>query len=173
MFDVQNRRAIRGETMIYYTKNFSSETTPKRIDLELVRHRITLFHLFASGEKCTFRKAIARIRFVLMTCGKAEEIAVYCNGVFAHSSLINPKCIKYPFLDNNEYVIGPCITEKAFRGQGIYPYVLNWITESYCENARYYMFVNDDNYASIRGIEKAGFEYRGEAYEDRLKHYHI
>ena len=45
------------------------------------------------------------------------------------------------------------------------------------------IFINFDDFAdrtvalidelSIRGIEKAGFGYRGEVHEDRLKHYHI
>jgi RimJ/RimL family protein N-acetyltransferase len=52
-----------------------------------------------------------------------------------------------------------CLTLPAYRGQGIYPRVLKHITE-YCREqyvTDIFMAVDRDNFASIRGIEKAGF----------------
>ena len=66
-------------------------------------------------------------------------------------------------LKPNEAEIKYCLTSKKYRGHGIYPAVLNVIS-NYLYNKGYvrvYVCVNNDNYASIRGIEKAGFKLVG------------
>jgi len=57
-------------------------------------------------------------------------------------------------------VIGPCVTAPSYRGRGIYPMVLAAICRDRRRlgQRRAYMVVNVDNHASIRGIEKAGFQ---------------
>lgn len=63
--------------------------------------------------------------------------------------------------DSRVPVIGYSHTEPQYRGKSIYPAVLNYIlhdlrARSVSSNA--YILVDPRNKASIRGIEKAGFE---------------
>lgn len=54
-----------------------------------------------------------------------------------------------------------CLTLPAFRGKGLYPNVLKVVAKYLKEKAfwRVFISVKADNPVSIRGIEKAGFEY--------------
>ena len=55
-------------------------------------------------------------------------------------------------------VIGDCHTDNAFRGKGIYPYMLVHIyRELLTAHKEIYILVSPENAPSIRGIEKAGF----------------
>ena len=73
-----------------------------------------------------------------------------------HKSARIGKCYKLNFLNKDEYEIGPCYTTKSWRGKGIYPFVLKQIISD-VPMANYYMFVDEKNLSSIRGVEKAGF----------------
>ena len=77
----------------------------------------------------------------------------------AHTTYLIPKCRKFDFMGSSDWEIGPCITAREFRGQGIYPKVLNHITSSFGNNETiFYMIVEENNLSSIKGIEKAGFK---------------
>lgn len=56
-------------------------------------------------------------------------------------------------------VIGDCFTSKAYRGQSIYPFVINSIARNLLSknNQEVFVVVNQSNASSIKGIEKAGF----------------
>jgi len=116
--------------------------------------------LYLPGEKKNMKTTLVRLYFQAMTLGKAKLYYVVDEtGRTAHVSYVVPKCFKFSFLDKRDYEIGPCFTAPEFRGQGIYPTVLNYVTENVGANdAVFYMVVDDKNVASIRGIEKARFE---------------
>ncbi|MCM1219340.1 MAG: hypothetical protein NC548_33080, partial [Lachnospiraceae bacterium] len=77
-------------------------------------------------------------------------------GAICHFSYVIPKNIKYAFLNKGEHSIGPCNTSEKFRGQGLYPYMLSYIVNKNPKN-NYYVFIREDNVASIHGAVKAGF----------------
>ena len=84
------------------------------------------------------------------------------DGRVIHTSCVIPKCVKFLFLEKNEYEIGPCYTDPNHRRKGIYCCVLNYITShSALKASKFYMIVHEDNLASIKGIEKAGFKRTG------------
>lgn len=56
----------------------------------------------------------------------------------------------------NAFTIGECVTSNNYKGQGIYPSVLKKIKADY-KNDQLIVFVQPNNLASIKGIEKAGF----------------
>lgn len=93
----------------------------------------------------------------LITMGNYTLYSVLneCDEVVHKSAKIG-KCYKFMFLGNKEFEIGPCYTLEKWRGRGIYPFVLKTIIEDE-PDANYYMFVNENNTSSIRGVEKAGF----------------
>lgn len=62
----------------------------------------------------------------------------------------------YKFLPSKGIHLCYCETLPEFRGKGYYPLLLNYIQNDFKER-ELYMIVEHDNYASIKGIEKAGF----------------
>lgn len=64
----------------------------------------------------------------------------------------------------NEYkspVIGDCFTKQEFRGQSIYPYMLQKVAKDTLRKSnKVFVLVSPDNIPSIRGIEKAGFKFK-------------
>ncbi len=116
--------------------------------------------LAISDEHLTVKIMIVRLIFWAMTNGRAEIVYVVSDdGDIMHTSYLIPKCYKFDFMGKYDFEIGPCVTKEKYRGNGIYPYVLKAITESYGNGTtEFYMIVSDDNISSIKGIEKAGFE---------------
>ncbi|HYH16560.1 MAG TPA: GNAT family N-acetyltransferase, partial [Flavisolibacter sp.] len=56
-------------------------------------------------------------------------------------------------------------TLPAFRGRGLYPYLLQWIIRyERGESDRFWIIHAPENHASRQGIIKAGFEYVGQLY---------
>lgn len=73
-------------------------------------------------------------------------------------------------LDENSVEIKFCLTLPNFRGKGIYPNVIYKIKQFLYNKGvkRAFMCVNEDNFSSIKGIEKAGFELVGRTTLNKL-----
>lgn len=76
--------------------------------------------------------------------------------------------MKFKFLKNKDVEIGPCVTDFKHRGKGIYPAVIQSIVKDKGYSNDFYMIVDENNIASIRGIEKAGFMFIGTIIRDGL-----
>lgn len=87
----------------------------------------------------------------------------YVNGTEAHRSLLfDHTRLPGQFGYGHFPVIGGCVTPPDFRGQRIYPHVLNYIAQdvfSQGDTPKILILVAPDNHASIRGIERAGFQF--------------
>ena len=115
--------------------------------------------LLLPGETGGVKKIGARLLFQILTLGKAKVFFVADGGNLMHTSYVVPRCVKFPFMGNGDYEIGPCFTYPQYRGKGIYPSVLKAICNCVGdENTTFYMIVDENNIASIKGIEKAGFQ---------------
>ena len=135
----------------------------------LLRHRI-------KGERIGCKNRISRIYLWLISRGNAKIVYVKsADSLIMHTSCVMSKCKKFTFMRDNDFEIGPCVTKDEYRGQGIYPRVLNYITSSFGEDgAVFYMIVEENNTSSIKGIEKAGFEKCGVVQKSRfLKKYYV
>jgi hypothetical protein len=84
------------------------------------------------------------------------DILVHRSRVFQSSRLLGNFHISGPLI-----TIGDCFTDDRYRGLGIYPMVLRKIAYEYREKAQVFILVAPDNIPSIRGIEKAGFQFMG------------
>jgi RimJ/RimL family protein N-acetyltransferase len=88
------------------------------------------------------------------------------NGLQCYSSLVSVEGFRVPdrarilFRGTTDAYVGDCVTPPAHRGQGIYPCGLVQLAHRLrAENRRaLYLFVERDNLASIRSIQKAGFQ---------------
>ncbi len=131
---------------------------------------------YMKGENPDLRTTVVRCFFQIMTFGKAKLVcAVNKNGDTVHASYVVPRCFKFSFLGNNDYIIGPCFTRPDHRGQGIYSKVLEYIcSQKTEEDTIFYMCVDDGNLPSVKGIEKAGFKKCGVVHKTRvLKRYYL
>ena len=138
------------------TKNDSAEMNIDEMDIGVFSPGIT--RLILNGEKRTFKLLLVRFLFWISTRGRVKIYYATQNGELVHTSCVIPKCYKFPFLDNEDYEIGPCVTYPKFRGKGVYPWMLKHICSSIGdEKTVFYMIVDETNISSIKGIEKAGF----------------
>ncbi|RIW12253.1 hypothetical protein D0X99_19415 [Algoriphagus lacus] len=82
------------------------------------------------------------------------DVLVHRSRVFFSSRLLSNFHIGGPLI-----TIGDCFTDDRYRGMGIYPMVLRKIANEYCMKTQVFILVASDNVPSIRGIEKAGFQF--------------
>ena len=155
-----------------YKKAYSDEEIFGQDDLSIEIVVPTMRNGFIlRGEKKQLSVKLWCVRFLLQiaTFGKAR---VYCyrqNGQLVHTSYVVPKCYKFPFLSKHDYEIGPCTTYPDYRGKGYYPLMLKYICSTVgTEKTIFYMIVDENNIASIKGIEKAGFQRCGSVRRTRI-----
>ena len=119
----------------------------------------------------SFKAYFNRIWFWLITGG---DFTVYYTisereGVITHASCVLGKCFKLPFMAKTDYYIGKCSTRREYRGQGIYPSVLHFISSD-LRGVKLWLLIRPTNEASIHGAEKAGFLRAGMVYKLKGKY---
>lgn len=147
--------------LLYCSKKQTSQATDfTNLDDTIVEFTPSVCNgFFRKGEQRNFKKLLVRLLFQSMTFGKAKLVcAVGENNQVMHTSYVVGRCYKFPDLGKEDYTIGPCFTEPACRGKGIYPQVLRYICANLGdERTTFYMSVDSQNNSSVKGIEKAGF----------------
>lgn len=136
---------------------------------------LTPFHLYQKSENISLKTLLVRWYFSIITGGQARVYYYMVEGKIVHTSVVIPKCFKFPYMENKSYCIGPCQTNIEYRGQGIYPKTIAHILndQKYIDS-KIYMVVNDTNKSSIRGIEKSGFRLCGTIRKSKfLKRYYM
>lgn len=90
-----------------------------------------------------------------------KRYSIKRDSLLVHQSFLYERAFLLRLLNETGPVIGNCFTNSKFRGQSIYPYVLNYIAkEQLLEDKvkQIFVIVNKNNISSIKGIEKAGFQ---------------
>ncbi len=102
-----------------------------------------------------------KLEYVILNETRANKKRFYIeeNDYIIHESFLYPKVYLLRILNKKGPVIGDCFTHKKYRGQSIYPYVINQIAKNVLvtTNKEVFVIVNRVNLNSIKGIEKAGF----------------
>lgn len=78
-----------------------------------------------------------------------------------HYTLCIGKCKKFPFLDKNDYILGPSWTRDDTRGQRLLAKMLNYVSCDILKkypDANIYTVVREENVASTKGVLKADFK---------------
>jgi len=101
-----------------------------------------LYLFFSYGGRRSF------IDFVEGNDGKIE----FCALIVPYSKMAK----RYPFVGNSEYSIIACLTDKKYRGRGIYSNQLEMIKKSGISKNGYVIWASRDNIYSNNGIIKAG-----------------
>lgn len=81
------------------------------------------------------------------------------DGKKIHKSTLFKKVFLLDVINKKGPAIGDCFTDSKYRGQSIYPYVINVITNDALQagSKEVFIIVDKDNQSSINGIEKAHF----------------
>lgn len=137
-----------------------------------------IYYKFLSKQACMFEKNIPngfKIDIVIplsftfhdiiwrfFSVGQYREyrlIEVATDKVVAKAQVM-PKIYIFNFMDKGLNIhIGPCSTLKEYRGRGFYPLLLYKIINDYRSKVScFYIFCDEYNNSSVRGIEKVGFQ---------------
>ncbi len=77
--------------------------------------------------------------------------------VVVHKSFLYKNVRVLQLIGKSGLVIGSCYTNPIYRGRGIYPKIIIYITKDNKNKGEIFMVVDHQNYSSIKGIEKAGY----------------
>jgi len=154
----------RGEAFVLYRGQELVDIVPQ---IEVKTEILPLYSL----DKQVVEKIVglqSRLSFVYLrfVFGSAETYLAlaWMGEQLVHIGWITPskKCKKrFPYIPEKAYMIGPCQTAPSFRGNRIFPFVLQQISRSLPGCDEYWISANEKNLASIRGIEKAGARHVG------------
>ncbi len=119
-----------------------------------------LFRLFLVGEKKNLLKVfiLAIYDFLFSFSKQKVRLYVYLNEkeIFSYLAVQH---VKYhmPWIVEEGLEIGAVYTLPKYRGKGLYSYSLETLIKN--DKRAYFMIVDSENIGSIKGIEKAGFQY--------------
>lgn len=123
----------------------------KKYKVEIFRPSLFRFRLHKSG-------ILIYIFWYLFTFGRYFILYIKDGDRIIHYSHCFTKFYKFPFMTRKDLEIGPCWTDSQYRGQSLYPFAISHIYEQFRGKYKnFYIFTSQDNIASQRGIEKAGF----------------
>ncbi len=86
-----------------------------------------------------------------------DKNCIHRSWVKSNNQIVYPHWTLPYKLKNNEVFIHYCETAPEARGKNIYPHVLSHISNDF-KDKKIIIAVNKNNHASLRGIQKAGFE---------------
>ena len=92
-----------------------------------------------------------------------------------HYTYVMKKSYKFPFMKENDYMIGPSVTPEQFRRQGLFYRAVvfseNEITANN-KDANFIGLVREENMPSRKGLEKCGLVNTGRKFtKDKIKVY--
>ena len=153
---------------IYFKKSLNDinqETNTIQFDpsFKYLIFRPTIMRLIPEGINGKFFILWGIFSFIWSLQRKPYEVHIlYKDSQVVHYSVVLPKCYKFPFMNKKDIEIGPCWTHPDYRGKGIYPKMLNVICNRFAKNKENaWIFCEENNHASQRGILKAGFSFVG------------
>lgn len=118
-----------------------------------------LLFSFPAGKKIEELKSDFKVEFD----SKSNEYRIADGDILVHRSKIfyGSRLLRNFYINSSLVTIGDCFTDDRYRGLGIYPMVLRRIANEFADKVQVFILVAPNNEASIRGIEKAGFQFMG------------
>lgn len=136
---------------LLYISEESAEVRPHRLPFPISIKCFSKKHL-SGVDRIDERLTAHRLAYV-----------VFCCGEIVHESWVRLNALtpsQYGF-DSRLPLIGWSFTKRPYRGNGIFPYALHYILKDLKNRHmrdRAYALISPTNNASIRGLEKAGFQ---------------
>ena len=110
---------------------------------------------------------VVNFLWYLFTFGKFKIVYLLDGNNVVHYSYITPKTFRFPFMVENDIMVGPCFTNSKYRGKGIFTEVLRLINSNYCDKDLW-ICANLNNIASLRAFESSGYKFYSLAKISRL-----
>ncbi len=112
-----------------------------------------------AGTKLRFLSRFALHHLGLFANSNCGALCIFDQRKLVHYSYFSPRYWRFPFLRDNDVVIGDTSTEPSHRRRGLALFALLQIVEEMKEIGRDFWYVVDrENLASISVAKKAGFE---------------
>jgi len=109
----------------------------------------------------TYKPVNIENNYVIESTIEGNNMCYYIkdNNKIVHKSYLFSSVFLLRSINKKGPAIGDCSTISSYRGQSIYPYVINKIAKDVINNEgkEVFVIVNTNNISSIKGIEKAGF----------------
>jgi len=159
-----------GEVFVLYRGQRLDEVLPKtKVETRILALRSLTDDLIRQIIALQGRLAFGYLRIVFGSAKTYVALAL-AEGRLVHISLVTPGRIcrrRQPIIPKEAYMIGPSHTALAFRGNRIFPFVLQQIARAVAGCNEFWILVNEANIASIRAIEKAGARHVGRYIQKR------
>ncbi|WP_026944772.1 hypothetical protein [Algoriphagus marincola] len=121
-------------------------------------HKVDLLVFGLEKGDSNYSPTVKELEFQLSFDSKNHSYKIKEHGEIIHRSNIyfNSHLLRAFDFDQPMITIGDCVTIDAYKGQGIYPWVITEIVKEHLLKSHIYMLVSPQNIPSIKGIQKAG-----------------
>ena len=99
---------------------------------------------------------LLNLMWYIATAGRLKILLLLDNNEVVHYSYITPKTYRFPFMQKDDLMIGPCYTAENQRGKGIFTEVLKLINSVY-DSYDLWLSANLNNTASHKAFERSGY----------------
>jgi RimJ/RimL family protein N-acetyltransferase len=105
---------------------------------------------------------LKRNLWFLISMGKFKILYIMDGKNIAHYSFVIPKNFRFPFMKRGDLQIGPCFTDKKYRGQGLYKQALKIIPSVFAsQTGKFWIYTTEINVISQHVIVNSGFNFQG------------
>ncbi|MCX6235999.1 MAG: hypothetical protein NTY07_00350 [Bacteroidia bacterium] len=104
------------------------------------------------------RNPIINLLWYLATYGKFKILYLLDGKTVVHYSYITPKSFRFPFMEKDDFMIGPCFTNISYRGKGIFTEVLRLINSVY-NDKELWTYTTLTNITSQKVFERTGYKF--------------
>lgn len=95
----------------------------------------------------------------LSSKGNFSILVLMKDETVVHYSYITPKVFRFPFMNNRDMQVGPCVTHISYRGQGIFRRVLELIPLLYPQSETIWTYTTEDDVAAQKAFKNAGYKF--------------
>ncbi len=100
------------------------------------------------------------ILWYLFSLGNFKVLVLLDGQIVVHYSYVTPKIYRFPFMKKGDIQVGPCVTHKSYRGQGVFTKVLELIPSLYPGRDRtIWTYTTEDDIAAQKAFKNAGYSF--------------
>ena len=160
-------------TLFYQLEHLQGSNESPKIEIDYRYHTVlwrpSLFSIIPKG--VSFKPFLAWWFFHYLRLFYNRNYGlflIYDGDKLIHRTLLTPGYFRFPFMKKNDLQIGDTFTDISYRGKGLATFAIREIIQSHLNDhlngektCHFWYLVEEDNIASIRAIEKAGFRMVG------------
>lgn len=155
------KRVEEHEVYVLSSDNITQETIPRK-EVTTVMYRVNEVPIRTIFQLAKLQvQSVSSFFYLKLRYGSPVTYLVLASvdGEVVHVQWVIPSFKiqkRYSFVEDSHYAIIKCATAPQFRGLGIYPAVLQFVTFSELPSECFWIWAEKQNIASLNGIQKAG-----------------